>query len=70
MPDTVTLSAEFQISIPKAVCNAQHWNPGQRFAFILKGSGVLLVPIPTHEELLGIAKGANTEGYRDRQDRH
>ena len=70
MPDTATLSAKFQISIPKAVRNAHHWKPGQEFAFIPKGTGVLLVPVPEREALFGIAKGANTEDYRDRQDRY
>jgi len=70
MPDTATLSAKFQISIPKAVRNAHHWKPGQEFAFIPKGTGVLLVPVPAPEELFGIAKGANTADYRDRQDRY
>jgi AbrB family looped-hinge helix DNA binding protein len=70
MPDTATLSAKFQISIPKAVRSAYRWKPGQQFAFIPKGTGVLLVPVPEHEELFGIAKGANTDDYRDRQDRY
>ena len=70
MPDTATLSAKFQISIPKAVRNARHWKAGQQFAFIPKGAGVLLVPVPRPEDLSGIAKGANPEGYRDRQDRY
>jgi AbrB family looped-hinge helix DNA binding protein len=70
MPDTVILSAKFQISIPKAVRNAHHWKPGQAFAFIPKGTGVLLVPVPDRDELFGIAKGANTDDYRDRQDRY
>lgn len=70
MSDTATLSAKFQISIPKAVRTAQHWAAGQQFAFIPKGAGVLLVPVPTKEDLFGIAKGANTEDYRDREDRY
>jgi AbrB family looped-hinge helix DNA binding protein len=70
MPDIATLSAKFQISIPKAVRNAHHWKPGQQFAFIPKGTGVVLVPVPAREDLFGIAEGANTEDYRDRQDRY
>ena len=66
MPDTVTLSTKFQISIPKAVRTAHHWTAGQQFAFIPKGAGVLLVPGPTREELFGIAAGANTQDYCDR----
>jgi AbrB family looped-hinge helix DNA binding protein len=69
MPDTATLSAKFQISIPKAVRTARRWKAGQQFAFVPKGTGVLLVPVPKPDELAGIAKGARTEGYRDRKDR-
>lgn len=69
MADTATLSSKFQISIPKAVRSAQHWKAGLTFAFIPKGSGVLLVPIPKRDALKGIAKGASATEYRDRSDR-
>ncbi|HLH51417.1 MAG TPA: AbrB/MazE/SpoVT family DNA-binding domain-containing protein [Roseiarcus sp.] len=69
MPDTATLSAKFQISIPKAVRNARQWKAGQEFAFLPKGTGVLLVPVPELADLAGIAKGAHPENYRDRKDR-
>jgi len=69
MPQTATLSSKFQISIPKAIRTAQHWEAGLTFSFIPKGTGVLLVPIPKRESLKGIAKGASTKGYRDRSDR-
>ncbi len=69
MPDTATLSSKFQISIPKAVRSAHDWKAGQTFAFIPKGEGVLLVPIPTREALAGIARGASTDDIRDRADR-
>ncbi len=66
--DTAKLSAKFQISIPKAIRTARRWQAGQVFAFIPKGE-VLLVPVPKPEELSGLARGANPEGYRDRTDR-
>ena len=69
MADTATLSSKFQISIPKAVRRAQQWEAGLTFAFIPKGSGVLLVPIPKRDALHGIAKNANPHDYRDRADR-
>lgn len=69
MSDTATLSAKFQISIPKAVRAARQWKAGQEFAFIPKGTGVLLVPVPEPADLAGIARGANPENYRDRKDR-
>lgn len=67
--DTARLSIKYQISIPKAVRTARHWEAGQEFAFIPKGTGVLLVPVPTPEDLAGLARGARPEGYRDRADR-
>ena len=69
MSETATLSSKFQISIPKAIRSAQHWEAGLTFAFIPKGSGVLLVPIPKREALMGIARGALATDYRDRSDR-
>jgi len=65
-----TLSSKFQISIPKAVRDEQHWQAGQEFVFIPKGKGVLLMPVPELEQLAGIAKGAKTHGVRDRKDRY
>ena len=46
-----TLSSKFQISIPKAIRTARKWQPGQKFAFIPKDGGVMLVPIPRREDL-------------------
>ena len=69
MPATATLSSKFQISIPKAVRETQHWQPGQEFVFIPKGKGVLVMPVPEFESLAGIAAGADPSGYRDREDR-
>jgi len=69
MAETATLSSKFQISIPKAIRSAQHWEAGLTFAFIPKGTGVLLVPIPDRSALKGIARGADPSHYRDRADR-
>lgn len=69
MKPTATLSSKYQICIPKAIRAAQHWEAGVTFAFIPKGTGVLLVPVPRLQTLKGIARGASPEGYRDRSDR-
>lgn len=69
MSDTATLSSKFQISIPKAIRSAQHWEAGLTFAFIPKGTGVLLVPVPKRDALNGLARGASVSDYRDRADR-
>lgn len=68
MAATATLSSKFQISIPKAIRDEEHWVAGQEFVFIPKATGVLLIPVPELGQLAGIAKGANTANYRERQD--
>lgn len=70
MAATATLSGKFQISIPKAIRDEQHWVAGQEFVFVPKATGVLLIPVPELVELAGIAKGANPADFRDRQDRY
>ena len=67
--DTTKLSSKFQISIPKAVRAALHWQAAQQFAFIPKGNAVLLVPVPAQNSLAGLARGAEPVDYRDRTDR-
>jgi hypothetical protein len=39
------------------------------FAFIPKGEGMMLVPVPKLEDLAGLARGAKPDDYRDRTDR-
>ena len=64
--DTGTLSTKLQISIPKSVRTARGWQAGQVFAFIPTGEGMLPVPVPKLEELVGTARSAEPEDYRDR----
>ena len=69
MASSATLSTKYQISIPKAIREEQHWEAGQEFVFIPKGKGVLVMPVPELQQLAGLAKGAKRNGYRDRKDR-
>jgi bifunctional DNA-binding transcriptional regulator/antitoxin component of YhaV-PrlF toxin-antitoxin module len=69
MSDSATLSEKFQISIPKSVRLAQGYVAGQKFAFVPRPSGLMLVPIPSLDDLRGIAAGAKNSDYRDRDDR-
>ena len=64
------MSSKFQLSIPKAVRDEVHWEAGQEFVFIPKGTSVLVVPVPEIAALAGVAKSARKEGYRDRKDRY
>jgi AbrB family looped-hinge helix DNA binding protein len=70
MVATTRLSAKFRIEIPKEIRERQGWRVGQEFVFLLKGESVVLVPALEREELFGIAKGANPDNYRDRNDRY
>lgn len=69
MSATATLSSKYQISIPKSVREELHWQSGQQFVFIPKGKGVLLMPVPSFEQLKGLATNADASAYRDRGDR-
>ena len=69
MAESATLSSKFQISIPKAVRDQQQWKAGQKFVFIAKGKGVLVMPVPGLQELAGLVAGAKSDGYRNRKDR-
>jgi bifunctional DNA-binding transcriptional regulator/antitoxin component of YhaV-PrlF toxin-antitoxin module len=59
MTETATLSRKFQITVPKTTRAAHVWQAGQEFVFMPKGIGVLLVPVPTLEDLRGMARGAD-----------
>lgn len=64
-----TLSTKFQISIPKDVRDHLDWKAGQKLTFIPKGKGVMLVPVPSLEDLRGMVREADTNDIRDRLDR-
>ncbi|MGB7976232.1 MAG: AbrB/MazE/SpoVT family DNA-binding domain-containing protein [Roseiarcus sp.] len=70
MSATSKLSSKYQLSIPKAVRERLGSRPGQRIAFIDHGYGVAVVPVPDREDLAGMARGANIDNYRDRDDRY
>jgi len=65
---SVTLSAEYQLSIPKEVRDEMHLRVGQKFAVIPKGDSIVLVPIRSLEDSRGSLKGADPSDYRDRDD--
>lgn len=69
MRETTTLSGDFQISVPENIRTARGWVPGQRFAFVPKSAGVLLVPVPDRRQLFGLVKGVSPVDYRDPSDR-
>jgi len=66
---TATLSSKYQLSLPKALREAMHLQPGEQFELIPTGSIIQLVPKTSIKELRGIARGANPSHFRDRKDR-
>ncbi|MGL4810344.1 MAG: AbrB/MazE/SpoVT family DNA-binding domain-containing protein [Beijerinckiaceae bacterium] len=70
MGNSVTLSAKYQISVPKEVRESQGWKPGQKLAFIPSGLGYKLVPVPEPSDLVGALRGVTARDYRDRKDRY
>ena len=69
-----------KIRIPDQVIARNNWQPGMKFSFVahckesklaysIKDMEIYVVPTPTLEKLGGIAKGANTNFHRDRDDR-
>ncbi|WP_222617113.1 AbrB/MazE/SpoVT family DNA-binding domain-containing protein, partial [Mitsuaria sp. TWR114] len=67
---TGELSPRHRIELPKELRDSLKWKSGQKLMFIRRGNGIFICPHVTPQELFGIAKGANTEGYRDRNDRY
>ena len=67
--NTTTLSNNYQITIPKAVCEALDLEVGQKFTIVIKGKVIELVPVRSMERKRGIFKGSNPDGYRDRECR-
>jgi AbrB family looped-hinge helix DNA binding protein len=65
-----TLSSKYKVSVPKDLCERMGLRPGDEVGFIATAAGVLMVRVPEREELAGMARGANPEGYRDRRDRY
>lgn len=66
---TATLSSKYQISVPKEIRDSMGLKPGQKLAFLCIGKSVRLLPQPKLEDLLGIGKGGDPSGYRDRDTR-
>lgn len=67
---TATLSRKYQLSLPKSLREAMNLQPGQQFELIQMGDIIQMVPKTSIASLRGIARKANPDGYRDREDRY
>lgn len=65
---TVTVSPKYQVVIPRDVRDEFPIIPGQKMTWIVKGKTLKLVPLLSWDELRGIARGIDTEGYREEHE--
>ena len=71
MPSPIAeISPLNSIELPQAIRDELNWSPGRRLLLMRRKNGIFVCPVVTFDEVCGIAAGANTEGYRDRQDRY
>jgi AbrB family looped-hinge helix DNA binding protein len=67
--DETTVSSKYQVVIPKRVRESVGLKPGQKLMVMVKQGIISLVPVLELDQLHGIARGANTDGYREKVDR-
>ncbi|WP_434686996.1 AbrB/MazE/SpoVT family DNA-binding domain-containing protein [Pseudanabaena minima] len=65
----VTLSQQYQISIPQEIRDLLNLQVGQKFSVVLKNDSITLVPQPSIQSFRGVLKGANIHNVRDRSER-
>jgi AbrB family looped-hinge helix DNA binding protein len=63
--ETVTLSSEFTIEIPKRICERLNLCPGDRFQIIEHPSYISLLPIRPIEEFKGALRNVSPDIERD-----
>lgn len=65
----VILSPKYQVVIPKKIREDLRLKKGQKFATIVKNGVISLVPVPSLEELRGIAKDIEMREIREDEER-
>ena len=64
-----TISSKYQVVIPKPAREHLNLKPKQKLTVIEKDRMLILIPQASLEELRGIAAGANTGNFREKEDR-
>ena len=64
-----TVSSRFRVLIPKEIRERLGLRPGQRLSVTATGGVIRLVPVPTLQDLRGIARGADATAVREKEDR-
>lgn len=63
--ETVTISPEFQVVIPRTIRESLGIRPGQKVQLILYDNRIELIPIRTIKETRGFLKGMDTAVERE-----
>lgn len=68
MEALTTISAKYQIMIPREVREQFNLKPGQKVMFIPYKNSIRLVIVPSLKEARGIFKGMNADNLREEVD--
>jgi bifunctional DNA-binding transcriptional regulator/antitoxin component of YhaV-PrlF toxin-antitoxin module len=63
------MSPEYQVSIPREVCEILGIRPGQKFEILIDDGQMHFMPVEPIESLRGILKGCSEPFVREKQDR-
>mgnify|MGYP001087831333 CR=1 FL=1 len=66
---TVRIGKDYRVTIPGAIRTEMGLRPGQELLISVRDGVVRLVPVASLDELQGIARGASTDGLREKADR-
>ena len=68
MTSQVTVSARYQVVIPREVLQEVQVEPGQKMVVLVKHGIISLVPVVPIEDLRGMAAGLDLSNYREEED--
>ena len=67
--ETVKVSKKYQVVIPERLRDEAKIRPGDKMLVITKHGILQYIPVRPIEKTKGMAKGLDTKGIRDEQDR-
>ena len=68
--ETVTLSAKYQLVVPRGTRERLRLRPGMRITVLDKGGVIFLVPERPLRTYRGVTRGVSQKGLREKKDRH
>jgi AbrB family looped-hinge helix DNA binding protein len=68
--ETVTLSAKYQLVVPRGARERLQLRPGMRITVLDKGGVIFLVPERPLRAYRGVARGVSQRRLREKKDRY